>query len=224
MITVHHLNLSRSQRVLWLLEELGLPYEIQHYQRDPRTLLAPPELKAVHPLGKSPVVTEDGRTLAESGAILEFLAEREGSALAVAPGAPDRARYLYWLHYAEGSLMPPLLVKLLFDGIERAKVPFFLKPVTRKIADQGRNSFVLPQMKRHLDFIEAELSQRPWFAGEAFSAADIQMSYPLEAAEKRIGLAGRPKIADWLRRIHERPAYQRAQQRGGEFGVPSFPE
>ena len=224
MITVHHLNLSRSQRVLWLLEELGLPYDVKHYERNPRTLLAPPELKAVHPLGKSPVLTEDGRTLAESGAILELLAERQGSALAVPPGTPDRERYLYWLHYAEGSLMPPLLVKLLFDGIERAKVPFFLKPVTRKIADQGRNSFVLPQMKRHLDFIEAELSQRPWFAGDAFSAADIQMSYPLEAAEKRIGLAGRPKITDWLRRIHERPAYQRAQDKGGEFGVPSFPE
>jgi glutathione S-transferase len=223
MIVVHHLNLSRSQRVLWLLEELNLPYEVKHYERDKRTLLAPAALRSAHPLGKSPVITEGPLTLAESGAILEYLAERE-SALAPAPGSPDRVRYLYWLHYAEGSLMPPLLMKLLFERIASAPVPFFLKPVTGRIAAQGQNSFVLPQVKRNLDYIEEELAQRPWFAGEAFSAADIQMSYPLEAAHKRVGLDGRPRIQDWLKRIRDRPAYQRAQQKGGEFGVPSFPE
>lgn len=224
MIVVHHLNLSRSQRVLWLLEELGLPYEVKDYQRDPRTLLAPPELRSVHPLGKSPVITDGTLTLAESGAILEYLVEREGSRLAPAPGTPDRVRYLYWLHFAEGSLMPPLLLKLTFDRIESAPVPFFIKPVTKRIAGQGRDSFVLPQLKRHLDFIEGEVAQHPWFAGQAFSAADIQMSYPLQAADKRIGLQGRPRIQDWLQRIQARPAYVRAQQRGGGFGIPSFPD
>jgi glutathione S-transferase len=222
VIVVHHLNLSRSQRVLWLLEELGLPYEVKPYERDAKTLLAPPELRTVHALGKSPVITEGDLVLAESGAILEYLAERAGSALAPPPGSPDRARYLYWLHYAEGSLMPPLFLKLLFDRIEKARVPFFLKPVTRRIGTQGRDTYVLPQLKRHLDFIEGELAQRPWFAGETFSAADIQMSYPVEAAERRVGLQGRPHLQDYQRRIRERPAYQRAQQRGGPFGIPAF--
>lgn len=221
MIVVHHLNLSRSQRVLWLLEELGLPYEIKPYERDARTLLAPPELLQVHPLGKSPVVSDGNLTLAESGAILEFLAERAGSLLAP-PGSPARARYLYWLHYAEGSLMPPLFLKLLFQRIETAPVPFFLKPVMRRIGGQGRERYVLPQLKRHLDFIEAELAVSEWFAGEAFTAADIQMSYPLEAARQRVGLEGRPRIQAFLDRSRARPAYQRAQARGGEFGIPLF--
>ncbi len=222
MIVVHHLNLSRSQRVLWLLEELGLPYEVKRYERDPRTLLAPPELRAVHPLGRSPVITEGDFTLAESGAILEYLVERAGSTLAPAPGTPERARYLHWLHYAEGTLMPPMLIKLVFDRIRTAPVPFLVKPVTRKIADQGMDGFVLPQLKRQLEYIEGELAQRPWFAGAEFSAADIQMSYPLEAAQARVGLEGRPKIQDFLGRIQARPAYQRAQAKGGPFGVPSF--
>jgi len=222
MITVHHLNLSRSQRVLWLLEELGLPYEVKRYQRNPQTLLAPPELQQVHPLGKSPVITDGNLTLAESGAIVEYLAEREGARLAPLPGSPDRVRYLYWLHYAEGSMMPPLLLKLVFARIENAPVPFFLKPVTRKIATQGLDSFVLPNLRRNVQFIEAELADRPWFAGEQFTAADIQMSYPLEAVEKRVGLEGLPRIADILQRMRARPAYQRAQDKGGEFGVPGF--
>ena len=220
MITVHHLNLSRSHRVLWLLEELGLPYEVKNYERNAKTMLAPPELMRVHPLGKSPVITDGDLTLAESGAILEYLAEREGSTLAAAPGSPDRVRYLYWLHYAEGSLMPPLFLKLLFDRIEGAPVPFFVKPVTRKIAAQGRESYVLPQLKRHMDFIEGELAQRTWFAGEAFTAADIQMSYPIEAASKRFGFANHPRMQAFLDRIRERPAFQRAEQRGGTFGIP----
>ena len=224
MIVVHHLHLSRSQRILWLLEELGLPYEVKHYQRDPKTLLAPPELRAVHALGKSPVITDGDLTLAESGAILEYLVERYGAQFAPAPGAPERVRYLYWMHYAEGSLMPPLVMKLVFDGIERAKVPFFVKPVTRGIAAKGRNSFVLPQIHRHMDFIEGELAQRDWFAGDAFSAADIQMSYPLESLQSRIGLDKHPRIRGFVQRIQARPAHQRAKEKAGEYGVPDFPD
>ena len=223
MIIVHHLNNSRSQRVLWLLEELGLPYEIRHYQRDPRTMLAPPELRQVHPLGKSPVIS-DGRTVvAESGAIVEYLVNHPGEGrLAPAEGTPDRLRYTYFLHYAEGSAMPPLLMKLVFDKIASTPVPFFVKPVVKGIVDKVMSSFVGPQITTHLDFLEAELATRPWFAGKAFSAADIQMSFPLEAAAQRAGLdASRPKLVDFLKRIHARPAYRRALERGGPYDFAS---
>jgi glutathione S-transferase len=217
MITVHHLNNSRSQRVLWLLEELGLPYEIQRYQRDPQTMLAPAALRAVHPLGKSPVITEDGMTLAESGAIIEYLAEREGR-LVPARGSPEWQRYRYWMHYAEGSLMPPLLLKLVFDRISKAKAPFLARPIVRAMAAKAKQSFIQPQIDLHLDYLEGELGKSTWFAGEEFSAADIQMSFPVEGAAARGGLdARRPKLMAFLERIHARPAYQRALERGGEF-------
>jgi glutathione S-transferase len=219
MITVHHLNNSRSQRVLWLLEELGLDYEIQFYRRDTKTMLAPPELLAVHPLGKSPVITDGDCTVAESGAIIEYLVERYGNgSLVPPPDSPDRLRYRYWLHYAEGSAMPPLLLKLVFDRIESAPAPFFVRPIAKAIAQRGKTSFIAPQLKRHLDFMEAELGKSSWFAGDAFSAADIQMSFPLEAARARGGLdASRPRLDQFLQRIHAREAYQRALARGGEF-------
>jgi glutathione S-transferase len=221
MIVVHHLNNSRSQRVLWLLEELGLPYEIKHYQRDAKTMLAPPELRAVHPLGKSPVITDGANVLAESGAILEYLVERHGEGrFAPKPGTPDRVRYTYWMHYAEGSMMPPLLMKLVFDQIAKAKMPFIVRPVARGIADRVRRTFVVPQIERHLDYLEGELRERDWFAGHAFSAADVQMSFPLEAAQARGGLdAKRPRLMDFLSRIRARPAYQRALARGGAFEI-----
>lgn len=222
MITVHHLNNSRSQRVLWLLEELGQPYEIIRYQRDPATMLAPASLKAVHPLGKSPVVvTDEGLTLAESGAIIETLAERYGPGrLAPAPGTPEAARYRYWLHYAEGSAMPPLLLKLIFDRIEKSPVPFFAKPIVKGIAAKAKETFIAPQLRTHLDFMEGELGKTLWFAGDEFSAADIQMSFAVEAARARGGLdASRPKLMAYLERIHERPAYQRALERGGPFAL-----
>ncbi|MGE4242283.1 glutathione S-transferase family protein [Ramlibacter sp.] len=222
MIVVHHLNLSRSHRVLWLLEELGLPYEVRNYERDEKTLLAPPELRQVHPLGRSPVITDGELTLAESGAILEYLAEREASPLSPLPGSPERSRYLYWLHYAEGSLMPPLFVKLLFDRIETTPVPFFVRPITRRIAQQGRDSYVVPTLTRHMDYIEAELGEHAWFAGEHFTAADIQMSYPLEAARRRLGLERYPRVREFLEQARSRPAFQRAVARGGEFGIPAF--
>ena len=223
-LTVHHLNNSRSQRVLWLLEELGLPYDIVAYQRDAQTMLAPAELRKVHPLGKSPVVTaDDGLTLAESGAIVETVIERYGQGrLAPAAGTPQALRYRYWLHYAEGSAMSPLLLKLVFDKIEGSKMPFFAKPIARAIAGKARSSFITPNITTHLDFMEGELGKSRWFAGEDFTGADIQMSFPIEAAQARGGLdASRPKLMAYLDRIHARPAYKRALERGGPYGLLS---
>jgi len=224
MLTVHHLNNSRSQRVLWLLEELELPYEIVHYQRDPQTMLAPASLRAVHPLGKSPVVTtDDGLTLAESGAIVETLIERFGNGrLAPVPGTPDAVRYRYWLHFAEGSAMSPLLLKLVFDRIETTKMPFFAKPIAKAIASKTKSAFINPNIVSHLNFMETELGRSEWFAGDAFTGADIQMSFPVEAAQARGGLdAKRPKLMAYLERIHARPAYKRALERGGPYGLLS---
>ncbi|GLQ48100.1 glutathione S-transferase [Dyella lipolytica] len=219
MITVHHLNNSRSQRVLWLLEELGLPYEIKRYQRDPKTMLAPPELRAVHPLGKSPVITDGELTLAESGAIIEYLADRYGAGrLIPAPGSTARLRCNYWLHYAEGSAMPPLLLKLVFRRVEAAPLPFFARPVAKGIAGKVQQSFVDPQIGLHLSYMEGELAKADWFGGVDFSAADVAMSFPLEAATARGGLDDRyPRLQAFLQRIHARPAYQRALERGGDY-------
>jgi glutathione S-transferase len=223
MITVHHLNNSRSQRVLWLLEELGLSYDIKRYDRDPETMLAPPALRQVHPLGKSPVITDGDLTLAESGAIVEYLVDRYGNGrLIPAADTPERLRYTYWLHYAEGSAMPPLLLKLIFDRIEQSPMPFFAKPIARGIVSQVKDSFINPQITQHLDFMEAELGKSTWFAGEDFTAADIQISFPLEAAAARAGLnASRPKLMAFLDRIHARPAYQKALERGGKYELLS---
>lgn len=222
MLTVHHLNNSRSQRVLWLLEELGLPYEIQHYQRDARTSLAPPELRRVHPLGKSPVITDGGFTVAESGAILEYLVDRYGQGRLKPTGEQDLLHYRYYLHYAEGSAMPPLLMKLVFNKVKRAPMPFFVKPVARGIANKVLAGFVQPNIDAQLRFLESELAARPWFAGAEFSAADVQMSFPLEAAAARGGaMDGYPKIKAFLDRIHARPAYKRALERGGPYDLLS---
>jgi glutathione S-transferase len=219
MIIVHHLNNSRSQRILWLLEELGLDYEIKKYQRDPKTMLAPPELRAVHPLGKSPVIQDGDTIVAESGAIIEYLVGRYGNGrLQPALGTPERLRYTYFLHYAEGSAMPPLLLKLVFDRVESAPAPFFVRPIARAIATKVKEGLILPQLRKHLAFMEGELANRDWFAGSEFSAADIQLSFPLEAAASRAGLDAKyPKLNAFLARIHARPAYQRALERGGKY-------
>ena len=216
MIVVHHLDHSRSQRVLWLLEELGLDYEIRLYARDPKTMMAPPSLLAVHPLGKSPVITDGDKTLAESGAILEYLVETYGAGhFAPSAGSPDHLRYRYFMHYAEGSLMTPLLMKLIFRRLPGG-APLVVRPVAGAIADKVQTDYIDPQIARHLDFLEGELSQRPWFAGDGFSVADIQMSFPLEAAASRGGLdASRPKLMDFIERIRARPAYGRALAKGG---------
>ncbi len=219
MITVHHLENSRSQRILWLLEELGLPYELKRYARDPATMLAPAALRAVHPLGKSPVISDDGETLAESGAIVEYLVGRYGGGrLAPPPDTPERLRYTYWLHYAEGSAMPPLLLKLVFDRMPKGPMPALLRPLVRRIAERARRGFVDPQIALHLNYLEGELGRSAWFAGDAFTAADIQMSFPLEAAAARGGLdATRPRLWSFLERSHARPAYRRALDKGGRY-------
>ena len=222
MITVHHLENSRSQRVLWLLEELGVDYEVTRYERDARTMLAPPALRKVHPLGKSPVISEGGATVAESGAIVEYLLDRHDrdNALHPAPGTPERLRYTYWLHYAEGSVMPPLLLSLVFARLPQGPMPFFLRPVVRGIAGKVLGSYVNPQIKLHLDFMESELGKSTWFAGAAFSAADIQMSFPVEAAAARGALgANHPRLQAYLAAIHARPAYRRALAKGGPYGL-----
>lgn len=223
MITVHHLNNSRSQRVLWLLEELGLSYEIKYYERDPKTMLAPVSLREVHPLGKSPVITDGELTLAESGAIIEYLVKHYGNGrLIPAPDTPEYLRYTYWLHYAEGSAMPPLLLKLIFNQIEKSSMPFFARPIARSIVNRVNSSFIEPQITQHLDYMESEIGKSAWFAGNEFTAADIQISFPLEAAAAQAELnASRPKLMAFLNRIHERPAYQQALERGGAYKLLS---
>ncbi|HBS63373.1 MAG TPA: glutathione S-transferase [Stenotrophomonas sp.] len=225
MIKVHHLDHSRSQRVLWMLEELGLPYQVVTYQRDRKTWLAPQALRDVHPLGKSPVLQDDALVLAESGAILEYLADRYDSARQLSPEllpaqAPERIRYRYWMHYAEGSAMPPLLLSLVFARVRKAPMPFFARPIARGIADKVMKGFVGPQLTLHLDWMERELGSAPWFAGERFTAADIQMSFPIQAAASRAGsMAAYPKLRSFLQRIEQRPAYQRAVERGGALDL-----
>jgi glutathione S-transferase len=223
MIVVHHLNNSRSQRVLWLLEELGVEYEIKRYERNPKTMLAPASLREVHPLGKSPVITDGALTVAESGAIIEYLVDHYGGGrLVPPPGTPERLRYTYWLHYAEGSAMAPLLLKLVFDRIAKGPMPFFARPVARAIARRAKSAFIEPQIAQHLDYLEAELGKSTWFAGNEFTAADIQMSFPLEAAAARAGLdKSRPKLMGFFERIHARPAYRRALERGGAYKLLS---
>lgn len=216
MITVHHLDNSRSQRILWLLEELGVPYEIKHYKRQ-KNLLAPPELKKIHPLGKSPVIEDEGRVVAETGAIIDYLIEKYGNGrLTPPPGTADRLSYTYWMHYAEGSAMTPLLLGLVADGI-RLHAPVLVKPVAAGIARALEKSLVTANLKAHIQFWEDALTQSPWFGGYAFTAADIMMSFPLEAAASRARAAEKPHIREWLETIHARPGYRKALERGGAY-------
>lgn len=219
MITVHHLNNSRSQRILWLLEELGLEYRVERYQRDPDSMLAPDSLRAVHPLGKSPVITDVDLTLAESGAIVEYLAERYGEGR-LAPGlnSPEHVRYLYWLHYAEGSIMPFLFLSLVFSRMPLAPMPFFIRPIAHALSSKAHSTFIDLRIAEHLDHVETSLGQSEWFAGNDFTAADIQMSFPLEAvAARKEACVNRPHLTAYLERIHARPAYQRALTKGGPY-------
>ncbi len=219
MITVHHLNNSRSQRILWLLEELGLEYEIKRYERDKTTMRAPASLRAIHPLGKSPVITDGDVTVAESGAIIEYLLQQYGAGrLIPANGTPARLRFTYWLHFAEGSAMTPLVMKLVFNHVATGPMPFFVRPIAKKISAAVNTSFINPEIKQQLEYMETEVAKTGWFAGDTFTAADIQMSFPLEAAATRGGLAANyPKLMDFLQRIHARPAYQQALKRGGTY-------
>lgn len=223
MRIVHHLENSRSLRVLWMLEELGLEYELRRYPRDPRTMLAPSALRQLHPLGKAPLLQDEGQVLAESGAILDYLTERYDGANQFSPPAQpaqadERLAYRYWLHYAEGSAMPPLLLTLVIGRIRSAPMPFFVRPLARSIADKAERSFVGPQRRLHLDWMEQRMAESPWFAGPRFTAADIQMSFPIQAAAARGGgLDDKPALRGFLQRIGERPAYQRAVAKGGSL-------
>ncbi len=219
MITVHHLNNSRSQRILWMLEELGVPYEIQRYERDPKTMLAPESLKKIHPLGKSPVISDGNLVVAESGAIIEYLAHTYGKDSLLPPsGGQAWLDHTYWMHYAEGSLMPPLVMRLVFEKVKTSPMPFFIKPVAKGIVDKTHQTFIGPMIKKHLDFVESHLANNTWFVGDNLSAADVQMSFPLEASVAR-GIAGtnRPNINAWVKRMHARPAYQNALEKGGKY-------
>ncbi|MDA3921032.1 MAG: glutathione S-transferase [Salinisphaera sp.] len=218
MITVHHLENSRSQRVLWLLEELELDYRVERYERDAKTMLAPAALKKVHPLGKSPVITDHERTVAETGLIVDYIVRKHGNGrLAPEVGSEAHLQYEYWLHYAEASLMPPLLLQLIFDTVEK-KSPFVVRPIAKGISRQVKKQFIHPQQTLHFDFLENELRRQPWFLGEEFSAADIMLSFPLEAAMSRAGLGEHyPKLTQFVSTIHQRPAYRRALDKGGPY-------
>ncbi len=217
MLVVHHLNNSRSQRVLWLLEELGAPYEIKRYERDSKTLAAPDSLKAVHPLGKSPVVSDGALTIAETGAIVEYLLRHYGNGkLAPPEGAEEQLRYRYWLHFAEGSAMPPLVMTLLFTEMPK-RMPALLRPIGKMIGKTVQTSYLSPQIDRQLDLMEAELGKSAWFAGPDITGADVMMSFPVEAAASRNGLGSRPRLQAWLETVHARPAYQRALAKGGAY-------
>ena len=217
MIKIHHLDDSRSQRILWLLEELGLDYEVIRYERDPETRLAPDALRAVHPLGKSPILEEDDIIVAETGAIIEYVIETHGGGrLKPAKGTPEARAWTYWMHYAEGSAMPPLLMKLVFQMLPQ-NANALVRPMVKAIASRTQDSFIDPRVREHVEFWDSSLAPTGWFAGDAFTAADIIMSFPLEAAADR-SIAGQyPNISGFLTRIHERPAYQRALERGGPY-------
>ncbi|MCF8179017.1 MAG: glutathione S-transferase [Sulfuritalea sp.] len=221
MITVHHLETSRSQRVLWLLEELGVPYELKRYARDPRTRLAPKELRAVHPLGKSPVITDGDLTIAESGAILEYLVETYGQQgtgdaahLTPAVGTDAHRQCRFWMHYAEGSLMNWLVMKLVFVTIPRQPMPFFVRPIARKLCAQVQAKLIDPNVSTAMKFMESHLASHPWFAGEHLTVADFQMSFAIEAALARGG-GNFPLLQAYKSTMESRPAYQRALAKGG---------
>ena len=217
MLTVHHLENSRSQRILWLLEELGVQYQLERYGRDKQTSLAPPELLDIHPLGKAPIITDDGVTVAESGAIIEYLVNKyDDGTLLPAEGTPERLAYTYWLHYAEGTFMPLMLLSLVMGRIESA--PVLVRPIAKAIAGKVRNGYLDTNVKRNLDFMEKTLGHSTWFCGEHMTAADIQMSFALDAAEVRTNLAEEyPHCAAFLERTRARPAYKAALDRGGHY-------
>ena len=223
MLTVHHLETSRSQRILWLLEELDVPYEMKIYRRDPITRLAPAELKAIHPLGKSPVISDDGQVIAESGAIIEYLVEKHGAgasgdvaALEPARGTPEYRQCRYWMHYAEGSLMNWLVMKLVFGAIPTRPMPFFAKPIARAICGKVQAQLVDPNLQAAMQFIEGHLARHDWFAGPRITMADFQMSFAVEALLARATASGaHPKLHAYHARMRARPAYQRAEAKGG---------
>ena len=220
MLIVHHLNNSRSQRILWMLEELQVPYQIVRYQRE-STMLAPESLKAVHPLGKSPVVEDNGNILAESGAIIEYLQETYDPESRFKPISSDeKLHYRFWLHYAEGSLMPLLMMKLVFSSLGKEPVPWLLRPVGSLLGQGVQKAYLNKQIMTHVRYLEDSLQKNPWFAGQTFSAADIQMSFPVVALLSRGGINDLPNLQNWFKKVQMRPAWQRAIEQGGPFEIP----
>jgi glutathione S-transferase len=217
MIIIHHLNNSRSQRILWMCEEIGVDYQVKKYKRNKKTQLAPKSLMKIHPLGKSPVISDGDRNIAESGVILEYLAENYGSHLIPKKSSEQYWQYKYWLHFAEGSLMPQLLLKLIFDKIKSTRVPFFIKPITHKIANKVLDDYILPNVMNFMVFIESHLGNNEWFAGDEITAADIMMSFPLEASMARIKKSNYPNIDAWVKKIHLREGYKKALKVGGPY-------
>jgi len=218
MLTIHHLANSRSQRILWLLEELGVPYDVKRYEREPSGL-APAVLKTIHPLGKSPILVDGAITIAESGAVVDYLIETYGNGALIPPaGSPERLRYAYWVHYSEGSAMPPLVMRLVLEAVGKSRlVPFWVRPLARALFGGMVKGYVNPQIDAHVEFWEAELQKSAYFAGEALTGADIMMSFPLEAVEAAGGLT--PALTTYLNALHARPAYQRALERGGPYAL-----
>ena len=218
MLTVHHLEDSRSQRILWLLEELEVPYEIKRYERDKTTRLAPAELRAVHPLGKSPLIQDGDQVVAETGAIITYLIDTYGEGrLRPSAGTPEYQRYDFWLHYAEGSLMPLLLVRLIFDRIRNGPLPFFIKPIAKLLVSKVDEAFTSPQLALHYGYINEQLNGSEWLVGSELTGADIQMSFPLEAGRTRMDYGAYPNVRAYVERVHARPAYQRALDKGGPY-------
>src|SRR5471032_879718 len=220
MIKVHHLDNSRSQRILWMLEEVSVPYEIERYQRDKSTMLAPASLKKVHPLGKSPVLEDNGLILAESGAIIEYLQEVYDAEGLLKPAAfAECQQYRYWMHYAEGSLMPLLVMKLIFGRLGKPPMPWLIRPIAGAIGQGVQQNYLDKQLATHGAYLEKHLTEHRWFAGNDFSAADIQMSFPIEAMVSRGGLEKYPHIKAWLSTVQARPAYQKALEQGGPYHI-----
>lgn len=219
MIVVHHLENSRSQRVLWLLEELGVPYEVKRYERDKKTSLAPKELVKVHPLGKSPVIDDNGAVIAETGAIVEHIIETYGAGrLAPARGTADWRRYRYWMHAAEGSYMPPLVLTLMLARMETAPMPFFAKPIAKKLTQAVRDGYLDHTIAALYGYLDTELGKTAFLAGNEFSGADIMMSFPAEAAMQRAPAALKTaRLKTYVEKLQGRPAYKRALERGGPY-------
>ena len=222
MITVHHLENSRSQRILWMLEEMGVEYELKRYERDRKTNLAPPELKEIHPLGKSPVITDGNQTIAETGAIVEYLVDKYGNGrFRPAAGSDELLRYRYWLHAAEGTLMPLMVMTLIFNKIETA-APMLVRPIAKGISGQVKKTYLQPNTRANMEHIEAELGRSTWFAGEELSGADFMMIFPIEAMMKRTHMADKyPRIKAYAERVHAMPGYRRALERGGPYDFAS---
>lgn len=219
MIIVHHLNNSRSQRVLWLLEELNIPYEIKRYERDPKTIRAPKSLQDVHPLGKSPVITDGDITVAESGAIIDYLVRTYAKETLLPEDSSAEFRdYQYWMHFSEGSLMPPLLMRMLFEKVKTSPMPFFIKPVAKMIADKVLSTFVNPEITLNMGFVDQYLGKHTWFTGGNLSGADFQMSFPLEASVAAGAIANKyPNIHAYVKRFQARDAYLKALEKGGDY-------